>query len=61
MVYIITHVEIINKVIIMANLETEAVVIAEVITTDVVTVGQIIEAITTANTISIMAMMMSTR
>ena len=45
----------------MANLETEAVVIAEVITTDVVTVGQIIEAITTANTVSIMAMMMSTR
>ena len=31
MVYIITHVETINKVIIMANLEAEAMVMAEVI------------------------------
>ena len=61
MIYIITHVEIINKVIIMANLEAEAVVMTEVITVDVVTVGLIIEAITTTNTISIMVMMMSTR
>ena len=61
MVYIITHVEIINKVIIMANLEAEAIVMAEVITTDVVMVGLIIKAITTTNTISIMVMMMSTR
>ena len=45
----------------MANLEAEAVVVAEVITTDVVMVGPIIEAITTTNTISIMVMMMSTR
>ena len=43
---------------IMANLEAEAVVVAEVITTDVVTAGLIIEAITTINTISIMVMMM---
>ena len=57
MVYIITHIEITNKVIIMANLETEAMVEAE----DVVTVGLIIEAITITNTISIMVMMMSTR
>ena len=60
-VYIIAHVEIINKVIIMANLEAEAMVMAEVITADVVMVGPIIEAITTTNTISIMVMMMSTR
>ena len=61
MVYITIHVEIIIKITIMANLEAEAVVMAEVITTDVVTVGLIIEAITIINTISIMAMMMSTR
>ena len=61
MIYIITHIEIINKVIIMANLEAEAMVMAEVITMDVVTVGLIIEAITTTNTISIMVMIMSTR
>ena len=60
-VYITPHVEIIIKVITMANLEAEAVVVAEVITADVVTVGLIIEAITTINTISIMVMMMSTR
>ena len=59
-VYIITQVEIINKVIIMANLEGEAMVVVEVITMDVVAVGPIIEAITTTNTISIMVMMMST-
>ena len=39
MVYITTHVEIINKVIIMANLEAEAMLMAEVITADVVMVG----------------------
>ena len=48
-VYIITHIEIINKVIIMANLEAEAVVMAEVINIDVVTVGLMIKAITTTN------------
>ena len=57
-VYITTHIEIINKVTIMANLEAEAVVTAEVVTMDVVTAGLIIEAITTINTISIMVMMM---
>ena len=61
MVYIITYVEIFNKVIIMANLEAEAVVMAEVITMDAVMVGPIIKAITTTSTISIMVMMMSTR
>ena len=60
-VFIITHVEIFNKVIIMANLEAEAMVMVEVITTDAVTVGPIIKAITTTNIISIMVMMMSTR
>ena len=61
MVYIITHVETTNKVIIMAYLEAEAVVMAEVIFTDAVMIGLIIEAITTTSTISIMVMMMSTR
>ena len=42
-------------------LEAEAMAEAEAITTDVVMVGLIIEAITTTNTISIMVMMMSTR
>ena len=45
----------------MANSEAEAMVMAEVITANVVAVGPIIEAITTTNTISIMVMMMSTR
>ena len=61
MVYTITHIETFNKVIIMANLEAEALVVAEVIIADAVMVGPIIEAITTTNTISIMVMMMSTR
>ena len=45
----------------MANLEAEAVVVAEVITMDVVAVGPITEVMLTTNTISIMVMMMSTR
>ena len=45
----------------MASLEAEAMVIAEVITMAVVTVGPIIEVMLTTNTISIMVMMMSTR
>ena len=45
----------------MANLEAEAMVMAEVITMVVVMAGQIIEVILTTNTISIMVMMMSTR
>ena len=60
MVYTITHVEAINRVIIMANLEAEAMVMVEVITMDEVMAGLIIEAITTINTISIMVMMMTT-
>ena len=42
MVYITTHIEIMNKVTIMVNLEAEAVVMAEVITMDIVTAGLII-------------------
>ena len=60
MVYITTHIETINKVTIMASLEAEAMVVAEVITMDVVAAGLSIEAITTINTISIMVMMMIT-
>ena len=60
-VYIITHVEIYNRAIIMANLEAEAVIMAEVVTVAVVAPGPIIEVILTTNTISIMVMMMSTR
>ena len=60
MVYITTHIETINQVIIMTNLEAEAMVMAEVITMDVVTVGLIIKAITIISTISIMVMMMVT-
>ena len=45
----------------MANLEAEAMVMAEVITMATVTAGPIIEVITTINTISIMVMMTSTR
>ena len=44
----------------MANIEAEAMVMAEVITTDIVAAGLIIEAITTINTISIMVMTMIT-
>ena len=61
MVYIIVNAEIFNRATIMANLEAEAIVVAEEITMDAVTVGPIIEVITTTNTISIMVMMMSTR
>ena len=60
-IYIITHTEISHRAIIMANLEAEAMVVAEVITMDIVTVGPIIEVTLTTNTISIMVMMMSTR
>ena len=60
-VFTITHVEIFNKVIIMANFKAEVMVMAEVITMDVVTVGPIIKVTTITSTISIMVMMMSTR
>ena len=46
MVYTTIHIEAINRVIIMANLEAEAVVVAEVITVDAVAAGLIIKAIT---------------
>ena len=60
-VYIITHTEISNRAIIMANLEAEAMVMAEIITMDIVAVGPIIKVMLTTNTISIMVMMMITR
>ena len=61
MVYTITHIETFKKVIIMAILEANAMVMAEVITTDIVAVGPIIEVTTITSTIIIMVMMMSTR
>ena len=57
-VYTIIHVEAINRVTIMANLEAEAVVVVGVITKDAVMAGLIIEPIIIINTISIMVMMM---
>ena len=60
-VYITTHVETSNRVITMANLEAEAMVMAEVITMAIAMAGPIIEVILIINTISIMVMMMSTR
>ena len=45
----------------MANFEAEVMVMAEVITMDIVMVGPIIEVTTITSTISIMVMMMSTR
>ena len=60
MVHTTTHVEAINRVTIMTNLEAEAMVVVEVITMDTVAAGLIIKAITTINTISIMVMMMIT-
>ena len=58
---IIIHVEISLKVITTVNLEAEAVAMAEAITTVMVMVGPIIEAMLIINIISIMFMMMSTR
>ena len=60
-VYIIIHVEIFNREIVMANLEVEALDEAEVITMAMVMAGPIIKVILITNIISIMVMMMSTR
>ena len=60
-VFIITHAEIFNRAIIMANLKAEAMAKAEAIIVAMVMTGPIIEVILTTNTISIMVMMMSTR
>ena len=62
-VYIITQAETSNRVIIMANLEAGAVVVAEVITMAMVMVGPIIEVMLKylTNTISIMVMTVNTR
>ena len=59
--FIIIHIEISLKVIVMDNLEAEAMAEAEAITTAMVTVGLIIEAMLIINITSIMVMMMSTR
>ena len=55
-----THIEAIIRVIIMANLEAEDMVMVKVIAMDAVAAGLIIKVITTTNTISIMVMMMTT-
>ena len=60
MVNTTTHVEAIIKVIIMANLEAEAMVMVGLINMDMAAVGLIIKVITTTNTISIMVMIMTT-
>ena len=59
--FIITHVETFLRVIAMAILEAEAMAEAEAIITAMVEVGLIIEVMLIIKTISIMAMMMSTR
>ena len=59
--FIIIHIEISLKVTTAVNLEAEAVAEAEAITTVMVTVGPIIEAMLIINIVSIMVMMMSTR
>ena len=59
--FIIIHVEISLKVIVMDNLEAEAMAKAEAITAAMVVVGLIIEAMLIINIISIMVMMISTR
>ena len=60
MVYTTIHLEAINRVTILANLEAEAMVMAKVITMDIVMAGLIIEAITTINAISFLVMMIIT-
>ena len=60
-VYIRTNTEIFNRVIIMANLEAEAVAEAEAVIMAVVMAGPIIKVILITNTISIIVTMMSTR
>ena len=59
--FIIIHVEISLKVMVMDNLEAEAMAEAEAITAAMVVVGPIIEAMLIINIISIMVMIMSTR
>ena len=59
--FIIIHIEISLKVIVTVNLEAAAMAMVEAITTVVVVVGPIIEAMLITNIISIMFMMMSTR
>ena len=58
---IIIHVEISLKVIVTVNQGAEAMAMAEAITTVMVTLGPITEAMLITNIISIMFMMMSTR
>ena len=58
--FIITHAETFLRVIVMSNLEVEAMAEAEAIIAAVVAVGPIIKVMLTINTISIMVTMMST-
>ena len=58
---IIIHIGISLKVIVTVNQDVEAVAMAEAITTVMVMVGPIIEAMLITNIISVMFMMMSTR
>ena len=60
-VYIITNAEMFNRVIIMDNLEAEAMAKAEAVIMAVVAVGPFIKVILITNTITIMVMMMITR
>ena len=60
MVNTTTHIEAIIRIIIMAKLEAEAMVMVKVITMDTIMAGLIIEVITTTNIISIMVMKMTT-
>ena len=60
-VYIRTYAEISNRVIIMDNLEAEAVAETEALIMAMVVTGPIIKVILITNTISIMVMMMSIR
>ena len=59
--FIILHIEIFLKAIAMANIGVEAMVEAEEIIADAVTIGPIIEVMLIINTINITVMMMSTR
>ena len=59
MVSIIIHTKVIIRVIIVANLEGETMVVVEEITMDTATAGPIIEVIIITNTISIIVMMVT--
>ena len=60
-IYIRTNAEIFNRIIIMDNLEAEAMAEAEAVIMAMAMAGPIIQVILITNTISFMVMMMSTR